>query len=365
MRDVLSELQRWHSSGEQIALATLVDTHGASPRPAGARLVCTRSGRMIGSVSGGCVENDVVHRAMQVLDENRSVVQRYGIDDEVSVAVGLSCGGEIDVLIEPFELDAAWQSASQAIVDRVPVALCVALAPDALLGRHLAVHEDGRSAGAIDARLDARLIDAAQTMLLDGGQRIVEIPFENGSARVFIESIPPEPRLFIVGATHIATSLCRLAVQLGFHVSVVDPRTPFATRERFPDAHALLLEWPDVVLDAAGLDARCHVLTLTHDLKFDVPTLARALRSEVRYIGALGSRKTHERRLERLREQGFGEADLARIHTPIGLDIGARTPEEIALAILAEIVAVRRGRDGRPLRARPGRIHAGSGAAND
>jgi xanthine dehydrogenase accessory factor len=365
MRDVLSELQRWHSSGEQIALATLVDTHGASPRPAGARLACTRSGRMIGSVSGGCVENDVVHRAMQVLDENRSVVQRYGIDDEVSVAVGLSCGGEIDVLIEPFRLDAAWQSASQAIVDRIPVALCVALAPDALVGRHLAVHEDGRAVGGIDSRVDARLVGIAQEMLLDGGQRIVEVACENGPARVFIEAIPPEPRLFIVGATHTATALCRLAVQLGFHVSVVDPRTPFATRERFPDAHELLLEWPDVVLDAAGLDARCHVLTLTHDLKFDVPTLARALRSEVRYIGALGSRKTHERRLVRLREQGFEDADLARIHTPIGLDIGARTPEEIALAILAEIVAVRRGRDGRPLRGKPGRIHAGPGAVDD
>lgn len=202
-------------------------------------------------------------------------------------------------------------------------------------------------------------------MLLDGGQRILELPGTDGIARVFIEAIPPQPRLFIVGATHTATALCRLAVQLGFHVSVVDPRTPFATRERFPDAHELRLEWPDEVLDGAGLDGRCHVLTLTHDLKFDVPTLARALRSEVRYIGALGSRRTHERRLARLREQGFDEADLARIHTPIGLDIGARTPEEIALAILAEIVAVRRGREGRSLRARPGRIHGDSIAAPD
>jgi xanthine dehydrogenase accessory factor len=302
---------------------------------------------------------------MQVLDENRSVVQRYGIDDEVSVAVGLSCGGEIDVLIEPFEPDAAWQSAAQAIGDRRPVALCVALSPDDLRGRHIAVHDGGRVAGGIDPLVDPRLIDAAREMLLDGGQRIVEFPFANDPVRVFIDAVPPEPRLFIVGATHTATSLCRLAVQLGFHVSVIDPRTPFATRERFPDAHALLLEWPDVVLDAAGLDARCHVLTLTHDLKFDVPTLARALRSDVRYIGALGSRKTHERRLVHLREQGFGEADLARIHTPIGLDIGARTPEEIALAILAEIVAVRRGRDAQPLSAKLGRIHAEPVGAHD
>jgi xanthine dehydrogenase accessory factor len=183
-------------------------------------------------------------------------------------------------------------------------------------------------------------------------------PLGDSDARIFIESFPPRPRLFVVGATHTAIPLVRMAAALGFRVSVIDPRTPFATHERFPEAHELRLEWPHEVLDAAGLDANCFVLTLTHDLKFDIPTLARALRSEVRYIGALGSRRTHERRKTRLRDEGFGDADLARIHTPIGLDIGARSPEEIALAILAEIVAVRHGRAGKPLAEGEGSIHA-------
>jgi xanthine dehydrogenase accessory factor len=279
------------------------------------------------------------------------------------VAVGLSCGGEIDVLIEPWQPDAAWQAARAALLERRPYALCVPVAPEALLGRRLCVLEEGRTAGGIDPTLDDALAGVAADMLLDGGYRIHEAPWRDGAARILVEAVPPQPRLFIVGATHIAMPLCRMAVELGFHVTVIDPRPPFATRARFPDAHALLLEWPDTALDAAGLDARSHVVSLSHDLKFDVPTLARALRSEVRYIGALGSRRTHARRLERLREMGFAQADHARIHTPVGLDIGARTPEEIALAILAEIVAVRRGRAGGALRSRPGRVHDDAGGS--
>lgn len=364
MRDVLSQLDRWQDEGEEIALATLVDTHGASPRAAGARFCCTRTGRMFGSVSGGCVEADVFTRAMQVLDDRTPVVRRYGIDDGISVAVGLSCGGEIDVLIEPFTDGAAWRAARDAVVGRQPVALCVAIGPEALLGRRLCVLEGDRSVGGIDPALDVELGARAGEMLADGGHCIVEVPFQGEKARVFVEAIAPEPRLLIVGATHVAIPLCRMARLLGFRVTVIDPRTPFATRERFPDAHEIVLEWPDAALEAARLDPRCHVVSLSHDLKFDVPTLARALHSEVRYIGALGSRRTHERRLERLRELGLGEADWARIHTPIGLDIGARSPEEIALAILAEIVAVRHARDGSSLRTRSGPIHERPGGSD-
>lgn len=362
MRDILPDLDRWQDAGEEIALATLVDTHGASPRPAGARLCCTRTGRMSGSVSGGCIETDVFERAMQVLDDGQPVVQRYGIDDEIGVAVGLSCGGEIDVLIEAFAPDAAWAAARRAIGEQRAVAICVGLAPDALLGRHLAVLDTGDMAGDVDPLLNDEVANTARALLLDGGHCSVDVAFGDETARVFIEAIAPRPRLFVVGATHTAIPLTRMAAELGFEVTVVDPRTPFATEERFPHADHLVLDWPDTVLDAADLDSRCHILTLTHDMKFDVPTLERALRSEVRYIGALGSRKTHARRLDRLRELGFEECDLARIHTPIGLDIGARTPEEIALAILAEIVAVRRDRIGGSLRDRPGRVH---GATTD
>jgi xanthine dehydrogenase accessory factor len=358
MREILYELDKWQRQGEEIALATLVDTHGPSPRPAGARLCLTRSGRMVGSVSGGCVESDVFDNAIQVLDRGQPIIQSYGISDEVSVAVGLSCGGTIDVLIEPWQEDDAWQSVREAVEKERGAALCIALGPKVLVGRRLAITGEDVTRGGIAPELDAELARTARALLRGGGRKSVTLPWQGGEAKIFVEAFEPRQRLFIVGATHTAIPLCRMAVQLGYHVSVVDPRTPFATVERFPDADALLLEWPHEILGAAALDEHCHVLTLTHDLKFDIPTLACALRSNVCYIGALGSKRTHERRKERLREEGFDDTDLARIHTPIGLDIGARSPEEIALAILAEMVATRRGRKGHPLVERQAPIHA-------
>jgi xanthine dehydrogenase accessory factor len=357
MREILSQLDQWQAEGEEIALATLVDTHGPAPRPAGARLGLTRSGGMTGSVSGGCVETDVYQRALEVLDRGEPLVQDYGIDDGTSVAVGLSCGGRIDVLIEPYCPGDAWTAVRKAVESQRPAALCVGIAPTPIVGKRLAVLEHGECIEGIDPALDAAVTETARGMLLDGGRRVLSLPYEGGEARVFVESIPPQPRLFVAGATHTAIPLCRMAKELGFRVSVLDPRTPFASVERFPMADELLLEWPHEVLERSALDAWSYVLTLTHDLKFDIPTLACALRSEARYIGALGSRRTHERRKQLLLEEGFDEAALARIHTPIGLDIGARSPEEIALAILAEMVAVRHRRDGRPLVERAGPIH--------
>ena len=356
MREILSELDRWLEQGEEIALATLVSAVGPSPRPSGARLALTRSGRMAGSVSGGCVEADVFERGLQVLDENRPAIVRYGISDEMGAAVGLSCGGEIDVLIEPFRADEAWLAVREALATERPAALCLALEPDALAGRRLAVLGRGRVAG-IDPELDEGVEKKARRLLDRGGSELFALPWRADRSRIFIEAFAPTRRLFVVGATHTAIALCRLARVVGFHVCVIDPRTPFANRERFADADELVCEWPDEVLERCELDASAYVLSLSHDLKFDIPTLARALRSKARYIGALGSRRTHERRKARLREQGFDDADLARIHTPVGLDIGARTPEEIALAILAEMVAANSGRDGRSLLQRSEPIH--------
>ncbi len=358
MREILRELDRWLEQGEEIALATLVQTHGASPRPPGARLALTRSGSMIGSVSNGCVESDVFERALRVLDEGRPVLQSYGIDDELGPAVGLSCGGSIDVLIEPFRPGEAWAGLRAALAAQRPAALCLGVSPDALVGRSMAVLGHPAVAGSLDAELDATVGTEASRLLRAGGHRTLALPWRGAHATVFIEAFPPQPRLFIAGATHTAIPLCRMARELGFHVSVIDPRSAFTRAERFAQADALLREWPHEVLDRAELDSNCYVLTLTHDLKFDIPALARALRSEVRYIGALGSRRTHERRKAKLREEGFSDRELARIHTPIGLDIGARTPEEVALAILSEIVAVRHGREGRPLVERQAPIHA-------
>jgi xanthine dehydrogenase accessory factor len=277
---------------------------------------------MAGSVSGGCVENDVFERALRVLDEGRPALVEYGAADGLGFEVGLACGGSIDVLIEPFEPAEAWR-----------VLRCV------------------------DSALDAALRGEAQRRMGLPGATVIDFPWRGETARIFIEVFPPPLRLYIVGATHTAIPLCRMAKELGFRVTVIDARSIFATEERFPEADELVHAWPDEAFERIELDAAAHVVTLTHDPKFDLRALARALRSEAGYVGALGSRVTHARRVEELRQQGFGEADLARIRTPIGLDIGSRTPEEVALSILAEMVALRRGRDGRPLALRSAPIH--------
>ena len=360
MREVLSQLDQWIEAGEDIALATLIDTHGSSPRPAGARFCCTRTGQMAGSVSGGCIEGDVFERALEVLEDGQPTIQRYGIDDASGVAVGLSCGGEVDVLIEPFQADTAWRNVRSSIKDRRAVAHCVGLDPVELRGRHMAFDEAGQRIGSIAPELDPTIVQTGIDLLEDGGQRVIECRWQQAPARIFVQGLAPPPRLFVVGATHTAIPLSEMAQTLGFEIFIIDPRTPFARRERFPDVDHLLLEWPEPALTSISLDRRCHVLALTHDFKFDIPALACALRSEARYIGALGSRRTHARRLQSLREIGFDEPALSRIHTPIGLDIGGRTPEEIALAILAEIVAVRHQRSGGSLRDRPGPIQVES-----
>jgi len=360
MIEILTDLDRWLQENEETALATLVRVRGSAPRLPGARLCMTRSGRMAGSVSGGCVENDVFERAMQVLDSGQPAVASYGISDELGFEVGLSCGGSIDVLIEPFSTDETWEALRQAVEGQRPAAFAIGLAPAALLGRKLAVLGDDDVVGSIDPDLDEQVSVEGRQLLLEGATRVLTLPWRGEEASIFIEAFSPPPRLIIVGATHTAIPLCRMAKELGFRVNVIDARSMFATRERFPEADELVRAWPDKALDEATLDAHSYIVTLTHDPKFDLPTLSRALRSQARYIGAMGSRGTHEQRKAQLRQQGFTDVDLARIRAPIGLDIGARTPEEIAMAILAEVVAVRYGRDGRPLSERSAAIHASS-----
>jgi xanthine dehydrogenase accessory factor len=357
MREILADLDRWQREGEEIAIATLVAVRRSAPRLPGARFAVTRSGRVAGSVSSGCVENDLFGRALAVLDAKGAALATYGISDEMGIEVGLSCGGSIDVLVEPFTAGEAWQVARRAIEGDRPAALAVGLAPDPLLGRKLAVLADGSSAGSIDAALDARVAAEARALLPSGETRLVALPWQGGEASVFVEAFAPAPRLFIVGATHTAIALCRIATGLGFHVTVIDPRSPYATRERFPEAAEVVRSWPQKALEAAALDAYAYVVSLSHDAKLDLPALALALRSGARYVGAIGSRKTNERRRAALAEAGLGEEEIARLRSPIGLDIGARTPEEVALSIAAEMIAVRSGREGGALRERRAPIH--------
>lgn len=360
MRDIFAELDRWKAQGEEIAIATLVRVRGSAPRLPGARLCLTRSGRMAGSVSGGCVENDVYERALQVLDSRQGVVASYGIADEMAFEVGLSCGGSIEVLIEPFVTEEVWSALRNAVERHCSVAVAIGLAPAALLGRKLALLDDARTVGSIAPSLDGQILAAARARWRHGGTEVLAAPWRGAEASVFIEVIPPPPRLFIVGATHTAIALSRMAQGLGFRVSIIDARGAYATRDRFPEVDEILLAPPGEALGRAGLDAYSHVVILTHDPKFDIPALTHALRSEAPYIGVMGSRDTHARRTALLEQDGFTAADLSRIRAPIGLDIGARTPEEIALAILAEMVAVVHERDGRPLRDKKGAIHSDS-----
>jgi xanthine dehydrogenase accessory factor len=360
MREILADLDRWGEQKEEIALATLIRVRGSAPRLPGARLCLTRTGRMAGSVSGGCVENDVYERAVQVLDSGQPVVASYGISDELGIEVGLSCGGSIDVLIEPFAADEAWQAVRQAVEAHRAAALAVGLAPPILAGRKLAVRSDGTVVGSIDPSVDHKVTAATGRLLLRPGTRLLTCSWHGAEATVFVEAFPPPLRLFIVGATHTAMALCHMAKGLGFRVIVIDARGVYATRERFPDADELFVAGPSEVLEQAALDVSSHIVILTHDQKFDVPALAVALRSGAGYIGVMGSRPTHHRRRVQLEQWGFTASDLVRIRAPIGLDLGARTPEEIALAILAEMVAVRYGRDGRALTDKPGAIGAGS-----
>ena len=357
MKEMLTELRRWQDEGEQIALATLVRVRGSAPRRPGARLGVARGGRVLGSVSGGCVENDVVETAWRVLDSGRPEVASYGIGDELGYEAGLSCGGRIEVLVERFREDGTWRALSVALEARRPVVLCVGLEPAALRGCKLVVDGE-RTAGSIDAELDPAIVARARELCGEEGARVVEIPGRDGDVAIFCEALLPAPRLFIVGATHTAVPLCRMAKELGFRVAVIDPRRAWASVERFPDADEVILDWPGPALECAGLDDGCFVLTLTHDPKIDLPALAHALGSPACYVGAMGSRRTHAGRTAQLREQGLGDEQLARLRGPVGLDLGSRSPEETALAILAEMVAVRNRKDARPLFEGRGPIHA-------
>lgn len=364
MREVLADLERWQQDEEAIAIATLIAVEGSAPRLPGARFCITESGKVSGSVTGGCVEADLAEHAAQVIVSGQPEIVQYGISDEMAFSVGLSCGGEIELLVEPFRPDPAWKVTRDAISEQRPVAVAVALGPPALIGRRLAVFPDGARTGALHQELDDEVAAIAQELLLEGGSRKLHLPWQGEEAAVFVEAFPPSPRLFLIGAAFAAQPLARMAGDVGFRVTVVDPRAAFATRERFPTADAVIVEWPDRVLERAELDVYSYVVMLLHDPKFDIPALVPALRSNARYIGVMGSRRTHERRMAALREQGLSDDDLARLHAPIGLDLGGRQPEEIAVSILAEMLAVSHGRSDPVVAQRTGAVHAGQTQAS-
>jgi xanthine dehydrogenase accessory factor len=371
VRDVARELRGWIETGQRFGLATVVEVSGSSPRPPGTAMGVGTDGEAVGSVSGGCVEGALYELAGQVLGSGAAVVETYGISDETAFSVGLTCGGVLDVLVQPVGPVEAQVLAG--VLDRVlaeePVALATVVAGPAPLGALLAVRPDGVTGTLGSDGLDAAVTDDVRGMLAQGqtgtrhygahGERRVD------DVAVFVQAFTPPPRMLVFGATDFAGAVARAGVFLGYRVTVCDARPVFATARRFPEAHEVVCEWPHRYLsrlvDEDGVDARTVICVLTHDPKFDVPLLEVALRSPAAYIGAMGSRRTHDDRTAKLRATGVESAALSRLHSPIGLDLGARTPEETAVSIAAEIVRDRWGGSGRPLAETSGDIHVGAG----
>ncbi|MFE5402587.1 XdhC family protein [Streptomyces sp. NPDC004596] len=368
MLDLAEELNRWTAEGREFAVATVVAVAGSAPRGPGAALAVDRAGTVIGSVSGGCVEGAVYDLCRQALETGESVLERFGYSDEDAFAVGLTCGGTIDVLITPVSAAApartALASALATAARGEPAALArVVRGPAELLGRALLVRPDGTREGGLGGHreLDRSAAAEAGALLEAGRTGTVEIAEDGshcpGGLTLLVESNVPPPRMIVFGAVDFAAALVRAGKFLGHHVTVCDARPVFATRARFPEADEVVVDWPHRYLRRTRTDARTVLCVLTHDAKFDVPLLKAALALPVAFVGALGSRRTHEDRERRLREEGVSPRELARLRSPIGLDLGARTPEETALSIVAEIVAVRRGGTGLPLTGTDTPIH--------
>lgn len=357
MLDIADELDRWVEQGRDFAVATVVAVGGSAPRRPGAALAVDADGTAIGSVSGGCVEGAVYELCRQALQDGETVLERFGYSDEDAFAVGLTCGGVIDILVTPVRAgDPARPVLASALTAAVrgeaaAVARIVS-GPAELMGRALLVRPDGSHEGGFGAHPELdRTVAAEARAFLDAGRtgtlEIGEQGSRCGAPLTFlVESSVPPPRMIVFGAIDFASALVRIGKFLDYHVTVCDARPVFATRTRFPDADEIVVEWPHKYLERTRVDGRTVLCVLTHDAKFDVPLLQRALRLPVAYVGAMGSRRTHLDRNERLREVGVTELELARLRSPIGLDLGARTPEETALSIASEIVADRRGGSG-------------------
>ncbi|GGU46862.1 XdhC family protein [Streptomyces daghestanicus] len=374
MLDIAAELHRWVGQGRDFAVATVVAVGGSAPRLPGAALAVDAGGTAVGSVSGGCVEGAVYELCAQALRDGESRVERFGYSDADAFAVGLTCGGVIDILITPVRegdpVRPVLAAALAAAVHREATALArIVAGPAELVGRAVAVRPDGSRRGTLGVHpaLD-RAVTAEAGAFLDAGRTgTLEIGAAGSRCgeplTVLVESSVPPPRMIVFGAIDFAAALVRAGTFLGYRVTVCDARPVFATEARFPDAEEVVVAWPHEYLERTAVDGRTVLCVLTHDAKFDVPLLERALRLPVAYVGAMGSRRTHLDREARLRAAGVTDRELARLRSPIGLDLGARTPEETALSIAAEIVAARRGGTGVPLTGAHTPIHHEAPAA--
>ncbi|MFE9007074.1 XdhC family protein [Streptomyces sp. NPDC007875] len=361
MRDVLPQLHRWLAEGTAFGLATVIGARGSAPRGPGAVMAVSAAGEVVGSVSGGCVEGAVYDVATKVLATGETRRETYGVSDEEAFSVGLTCGGTIDVLVRPVTSASSLGQVLDSLEEAEPVAVATVVGGTAPLGEQLDIWQDRVQGSLGDSGLDAAVTTDARGLLAQGmtgtelygphGQRCM------ADVSVFVQSFVPPPRTLIFGANDFAMALSATGAQLGYRVTVCDARPVFATPHRFPHVHEVVCEWPHDYLARTAVDARTVICVLTHDPKFDVPVLTSALRTPAAYIGVMGSRRTRSDRTTRLQEQGVTDAELARLASPIGLDLGARTPEETAVSIAAEIIQRRWGGTGFPLSGLTGDIH--------
>lgn len=367
MREILEAL----GSPAPCALVTVTRTMRSSPRPVGSSMVVHADGSIVGNVSAGCVDGDAVLTAEDVLATGRAVVTRYGVSDEIALSVGLACGGEIDVVVSPgpaADLVDLLRGLERA---EVGCALVTVVSPEPLRGRHLAVGPDEVRGTTGQAALDSALAEQARELVARGRGGAVSVPSAGasddpaaaaptGQVAAVVQVAVPAPRMLVFGAGSFAGPLVAAGRLVGYRVTLCDARAAFATAERFPDADEVVVDWPHRYLAGTAVDGRTVICSLVHDPKFEIPLLVAALRSPAGYVGALGSRRTHAKRVEALRREGLGEQEIARLRAPIGLDLGAATPEETAISVIAEVVAVRAGGSGRELRGTTGRIHRDS-----
>ena len=363
MRDLVSPLRQWIAEGRPFALATVVETAGSTPRPPGTAMAVAAGPTIVGDVSGGCVESAVVEICLDVLESGDSRMARFGVSDQQAFEVGLTCGGELEVFVRRIDSGAGsvLDVALSAIEVDQAAALAFALTEGTSGPPSLVILPESTVGTLGNEGIDIAVRDDAQGMLQQGttgvrryGSRGERRQDELG---VFVSSFVPAPHMMVFGAIDFAAAVVGVGKYLGYRVTVCDARPLFATRERFREADEVVVDWPHRYLASADVDPRTVICVLTHDPKFDVPLLEVALRTPAAYVGVMGSRTTHEDRLERLRAAGLTESELERLRAPIGLDIGARTPEEVAIAIAAEIVADRWGGSGLPLRVTSGRVH--------
>ncbi|AYF78455.1 XdhC/CoxI family protein [Nocardia yunnanensis] len=365
MRDIAEQMLEWMDAGEPFAVASVIGVRGSAPRGPGAALAVRADGTTLGSVSGGCLEGTLHDSALEVLRTGEPIQHTYDHDPDDPFAVGLTCGGVIEVHVQRCDphRDAVLATALRAAGAGTSVAVARVLSTGAMIAV-CPTHFEG-SAGDFegstgDTVLDYRIAHAARAMLAQGktGLREIRDPSGDRDHRIFIECWSAPPRMLVFGAIDYASALARIGKFLGYHVTVCDARAVFATPDRFPDADDVVVQWPHRYLAEHEIDERTVICVLTHDAKFDVPALELALRGRAGYVGALGSRRTHDDRMRRLRAAGLDEHELSRLHSPIGLDLGASTPEETAVSIAAEIIAARTRATTLPLADSEGPIRA-------